>query len=165
MAEKKKVAAVVTEYRKWSHADVIVGKILEGYNYDGKETSPTSRSSSMYVDQFPDKDMSRDLAKKYGFKICDSHCRSADAGRRRPGGRRRALHRRARQVSDQRPRARSSIRAAASSRRSPTSSQKSRSRCRSSTTSTWRRPGRTPNGCTTARASCSCRSWPVRRCR
>ena len=30
MAVKKKVAAIVTEYRRWSHADVIVGKILEG---------------------------------------------------------------------------------------------------------------------------------------
>ena len=37
MAEKKKVAAVVTEYRRHSHADVIVGKIIEGYNYDGKD--------------------------------------------------------------------------------------------------------------------------------
>ena len=33
----KKVAAIVTEYRKWSHADVIVGKILEGYHHDGKD--------------------------------------------------------------------------------------------------------------------------------
>ena len=32
---KKKIAAVVTVYNKHSHADVIVGKILEGYNYDG----------------------------------------------------------------------------------------------------------------------------------
>ena len=32
---KKKVAAIVTEYRLHSHADVIVGKILEGFNYDG----------------------------------------------------------------------------------------------------------------------------------
>jgi hypothetical protein len=29
---KKKVAAIVTEYRLHSHADVIVGKILEGFN-------------------------------------------------------------------------------------------------------------------------------------
>lgn len=36
-AAKKKVAAVVTVYRKWSHADVIVGKMLEGYLYDGKD--------------------------------------------------------------------------------------------------------------------------------
>ena len=67
----KKVAALVTEYRKWSHADVIVGKILEGFNYDGKE-KPELRVISMFVDQFPKTDMSRDLAKKYDFKICDN---------------------------------------------------------------------------------------------
>jgi hypothetical protein len=66
--ERKPVAAIVTEYRRHSHADVIVGKILEGYNYDGKE-GPRLKLVSMFVDQFPDKDMSRDLAKKYGFTI------------------------------------------------------------------------------------------------
>src|SRR5262249_2089670 len=65
---KKPVAAIVTEYRKWSHADVIVGKVLEGFNYDGGD-GPDLKLVSMYVDQFPDKDMSRDLAKKYGFTI------------------------------------------------------------------------------------------------
>ncbi len=34
---KKPVAAVVTEYRLHSHADVIVGKILEGFRHDGGE--------------------------------------------------------------------------------------------------------------------------------
>ena len=37
MSDPKRIAAVVTEYRRHSHADVIVGKILEGYNYDGGE--------------------------------------------------------------------------------------------------------------------------------
>jgi hypothetical protein len=71
MPEPKKVAAIVTEYRRHSHADVIVGKILEGYNYDGKD-GPRLKLVSMFVDQFPDKDMSRDLAKKYGFKLCNT---------------------------------------------------------------------------------------------
>ena len=35
--EPKRVAAIVTEYRRWSHADVIVSKILEGYDHDGKD--------------------------------------------------------------------------------------------------------------------------------
>src|SRR5207302_7649426 len=65
---KKKVAAVVTEYRKWSHADVLVGKILEGFTYDGG-AGPAMQVVSMYVDQFPATDMSRALAKKYGFTI------------------------------------------------------------------------------------------------
>ncbi len=68
MNEFKRVAAVVTEYRRWSHADVIVGKILEGFNYDGKDR-PRMRLASLYVDQFPKGDMSRALAKKYQFPI------------------------------------------------------------------------------------------------
>lgn len=66
---KKKVAAIVTEYRKTSHADVIVGKILEGYRYDNKE-GPNLQLVSMYVDQYPANDMSKALAKKYGFRLC-----------------------------------------------------------------------------------------------
>src|SRR5207253_98987 len=38
---------------------------------DGKD-GPDLQLVSMYVDQFPDKDMSRDLAKKHGFTIYDS---------------------------------------------------------------------------------------------
>ncbi len=68
MNQKKKVAAIVTEYRLHSHADVIVGKILEGFNHDGG-AGPNLQLVSMYVDQHPKEDMSRDLAKKHGFKI------------------------------------------------------------------------------------------------
>jgi hypothetical protein len=65
---KKSVAAIVTEYRKWSHADVIIGKILDGYDQDGG-IGPDLRLVSMYVDQFPKNDLSRGLAQKHGFKI------------------------------------------------------------------------------------------------
>ena len=68
---KKKIAAIITEYRRHAHADVIVGKVLEGYNYDRGE-GPNLELVSMYVDQFPAGDMSRDLAKKHGFKIADT---------------------------------------------------------------------------------------------
>jgi hypothetical protein len=71
MPEPKKVAAIVTEYRLWSHADVIIGKILEGFNYDGG-VGPNLRVVSMFVDQFPEKDMSRALAKKHKFTIYNS---------------------------------------------------------------------------------------------
>jgi hypothetical protein len=68
MPEPKRVAAVVTEYRRWSHADVIVGKIIEGFNYDGKDR-PRMRLASLYVDQTPKNDTSQALAKKYQFPI------------------------------------------------------------------------------------------------
>src|SRR5947209_15248964 len=69
--EPKRVAAIVTEYRRHSHADVILSKILEGYFHDGRDL-PHLRLVSLYVDQFPGGDMSRALAQKHGFTICDS---------------------------------------------------------------------------------------------
>jgi hypothetical protein len=69
--QPKRVAAIVTEYRRWSHADVIVGKILEGFNHDGKEF-PRLRLASMYVDQVPPNDMSAALAKRHNFTIYDT---------------------------------------------------------------------------------------------
>ena len=79
MAEPKKVAAIVTEYRLHSHADVIVGKILEGYLHDGG-SGPSLRVVSMYVDQFPAADMSRDLAKKHQFKITETIANALTVG-------------------------------------------------------------------------------------
>ncbi len=65
----KKVAAVVTEYRKTSHADVILRNILNGYP-DG--TKPNLELVAVFTDQVPKNDISRDLAKKHGFKIYDT---------------------------------------------------------------------------------------------
>src|SRR5213593_3286629 len=66
---KKTVAAIVTVYRYYSHADVIVGRILEGYSPNGKPVTPRTQIVLMYTDQIAEKDMSRELAKKHGFKI------------------------------------------------------------------------------------------------
>src|SRR5262249_14272003 len=68
MPAPKPVAALVTVYFRHSHADVIVGKILEGYLYDGGDR-PDLRLASLYVDQFPTGDLSRGLATKYGFRL------------------------------------------------------------------------------------------------
>ena len=64
----KRVAAVVTEYRKNSHADVILQQALNGYPPDGKER-PDFQIVSVYTDQVARADLSRDLAKKHGFRI------------------------------------------------------------------------------------------------
>ncbi|HYM12692.1 MAG TPA: hypothetical protein VEU62_18280 [Bryobacterales bacterium] len=71
-AEKKTVAAVVTEYRYNSHADVIVGRLLEGYRPDNVLVEPRTRIVSMYTDQIAAKDLSRGLSAKYGFPIYPS---------------------------------------------------------------------------------------------
>jgi hypothetical protein len=79
--EPKRVAAIVTEYRRWSHADVIVGKILEGFDMDSK-SFPNMRLVSMFVDQFPKNDMSRDLAKRFNFTIHDTIAGAITFGRK-----------------------------------------------------------------------------------
>ena len=70
-ATPKSVAGIATVYHKWSHADVILGKILEGYLYDGGE-KPALRLASLYVDQFPKRDMAKALAAKHGVRLCKS---------------------------------------------------------------------------------------------
>lgn len=67
----KSVAGVVTIYRHNSHADVLIGKILEGWKQDGGP-GPALKLASLYVDQFPGDDLARSLSKKFGFPIFDS---------------------------------------------------------------------------------------------
>lgn len=69
-ARSIRVAAVVTEYRHWSHADVVVGRLLGGYSVNGRHREPRSRVVSMFTHQVPQgRDMSRDLAARFGFQI------------------------------------------------------------------------------------------------
>lgn len=67
--KKLPIAAVVSEYRKNSHADVIVGKVLEGYRQDGGD-GPDLKIVSMVTDQVSPNDLARPLAVKHGFRIC-----------------------------------------------------------------------------------------------
>lgn len=67
----KLVAGVVTAYEKGLHADVLLGKILEGWKQDGG-SGPALKLASIYVDQFTDRDLARGLANKYGVPIFDT---------------------------------------------------------------------------------------------
>jgi hypothetical protein len=67
----KSVAAVFTAYEHGLHADVLIGKILEGWKQDGGP-GPNLTLASMYVDQFTDRDLARPMAKKYGVPIFDT---------------------------------------------------------------------------------------------
>lgn len=80
--EKKPVAAVVTVYRQKSHADVLLGKILQGWKQDGGE-GPDLELVSLYVDQYPAEDMSVELAKKHGFRLCKTIQEALTLGRDR----------------------------------------------------------------------------------
>jgi len=64
-----RIAAVVTEYRPWSHADVLIGKFIQGLKLDITPSWTPIPVRAMYVDQFPETDFSRALSRQYGFPI------------------------------------------------------------------------------------------------
>ena len=70
-AKPRSVAAVITVYRHNSHADVLLGKILEGWKHDGGP-GPALKLSSLYVDQFPKDDIARKLSQKFGVPIFET---------------------------------------------------------------------------------------------
>jgi hypothetical protein len=75
----KSVAAVITAYERGLHADVLIGKILEGWKQDGG-VGPALKLASMYVEQFTDKDLARAMAKKYDVPLFDTIERAVTVG-------------------------------------------------------------------------------------
>ncbi|MCA9099258.1 MAG: hypothetical protein KDA36_12770, partial [Planctomycetaceae bacterium] len=70
---KPRIAAIVTEYRKTSHADVILTRMLGGYTFNIQESIyPRTQIVSMYLDQVPETDIGRGLAKSYGVQLSES---------------------------------------------------------------------------------------------
>jgi hypothetical protein len=72
MISPKKIAAIITEYRPNSHADVIVTKFLKGFPTDEGLLPPRVELASMYVDQFAENDLSRHYAAAYHVPIYPS---------------------------------------------------------------------------------------------
>ncbi len=65
----KRIAAIVTEYRHNSHADVIVSRLLLTNTLDGKGKNPNLKLVSLYTDQIPKNDTSRKWAKQFNVPI------------------------------------------------------------------------------------------------
>lgn len=71
--KRPRLAAIVTEYRKWSHAQHIIDRFLSGYGWDGRHHYPMADVVSMYVDQRPESDLSQDRADRFpSLTIYDS---------------------------------------------------------------------------------------------
>jgi uncharacterized repeat protein (TIGR03806 family) len=69
---RPRVAAIVTEYRHNSHADVIVSRLLQTDTLDGKGKNSPLELVSLYTDQQPENDTSRMLAASHRFNIYSS---------------------------------------------------------------------------------------------
>lgn len=67
-----RIAAIVTVFRHNSHAEMIAGRLLRGYELDDNAPRPALKLVSMYVDQTPKNDLSRDLAAKHKFRLSNS---------------------------------------------------------------------------------------------
>ena len=72
MTARPRIAAILTEYRPNSHADVIVTKFLKGFPTDDGLLPPRVDVASMYVDQFPPNDQSRQMSAAHDVPIFPS---------------------------------------------------------------------------------------------
>ena len=72
LSQPIKIAAIVTEYRRFSHADVIITKFLKGLPTDQGLIPARVQIASLYVDQFPDSDLSRHYAARYNIPMYGS---------------------------------------------------------------------------------------------
>ncbi|MGA2601406.1 MAG: hypothetical protein ABSH09_30950 [Bryobacteraceae bacterium] len=64
-SSRPKLAAVITVYRKYSHAQHIVDRFLYGYGWHGTHHHPEMDLVSLYVDQIGDDDLSRSRAQQF----------------------------------------------------------------------------------------------------
>jgi hypothetical protein len=72
----KRIAALTTAYFRYSHADDIITKFIEGYSIVGRTHLPHCKVVGLYIEQFPETDIGRGMAARYKIPLVD---RAADA--------------------------------------------------------------------------------------
>ncbi len=66
---RKKIALLATEVRKYSHAQHFIDRFLEGYGWHGRHHRPPIELAGLYVDQFPDGDLTQDRVRRHRVKL------------------------------------------------------------------------------------------------
>jgi hypothetical protein len=66
---RPRIAAITTEFRKWSHADVLIPKFVTGCDYPGAEFKPEVTIASLYLDQTPANDIGLAFAREHGIPV------------------------------------------------------------------------------------------------
>lgn len=79
-ASDKKVAALTTVYRRYSHADNIVTRFMEGYSIVGVSFPPPCKVASLYIEQTPDIDIGRPLARQWGVPLAKAPAEALTMG-------------------------------------------------------------------------------------
>lgn len=69
---RKKLAAITTAYFKYSHADDIITKFVEGYAIAERTHLPHCEVVGLAIEQFPETDIGRGMAARYGIPLFDS---------------------------------------------------------------------------------------------
>jgi hypothetical protein len=69
-AKRKRVALITTIVRKFSHGQHFVDRLLEGYGWHGEHHTSPLELVSLYVEQFPETDTSRERSKRHGVRLC-----------------------------------------------------------------------------------------------
>lgn len=65
MSSRPRLAALVSTYHRYAHAQHIVDRLLEGYGWEGRHHRPAMDVVSMYVDQVGAQDVSRERAARF----------------------------------------------------------------------------------------------------
>jgi hypothetical protein len=68
----KKIAAIITTYYPFSHADVIIGKFLKGFPTDDGLVEPQVEIVSFYLDQVGPRDVGLDVAQEHDIPVYES---------------------------------------------------------------------------------------------
>src|SRR5262249_44627569 len=69
---KVRIAAVTTSYFRYSHADDIITKFIEGYAVVGRTHRPHCDVVGLSIEQLPEADIGRGMAAKYGIPLSRS---------------------------------------------------------------------------------------------
>ncbi|MCZ6795531.1 MAG: twin-arginine translocation signal domain-containing protein [Planctomycetota bacterium] len=66
---RKRIAAITTAYYKYSHADDIITRFIEGYAVVGRIHEPHTKVVSLFIEQFPETDIGRGMAARYRIPL------------------------------------------------------------------------------------------------
>lgn len=78
---KKRLAAIATAYWKYSHADDIITKFIEGYETVGRRHTPHCQVVALHIEQTPPTDIGRALAARYRIPLFDAPAEALTRGK------------------------------------------------------------------------------------